>query len=225
MLLNDRLVGSLGIVAPGDDSAITKVAVHAVRNDLAVVPWKADVAEPACALGVRDSKKPHDCYHVMTEDTKVRAAFNRLTKDGAKVRLALDLEASGLGIMDDVSGWWEGPEISPTLEMPDGTQYYVFDIKSFEGELPERMVTKGSLLVPPSCDNGKPVRMIGQMNDPEEGIAMDMSVWDDKIDALRSENTALRHQVEELQSTQQKMKTLLLAIGATVQDIKGKLDQ
>lgn len=177
ILLDDRFVGTFGVVAAGDDSAIVKVAVAAARAGFGVVPMQYNSSTPACGLTIRESKKPHDCYHVYTEDTKVRPAFQRLTKDEARVGLAIDLGISNIGVIDNVD-WWEGPEISPTLVMPDDKVLYVFDLSDADQAnpvdtkdiIPESMITSGTLLVPPSVFDDKPVVLVGQMNKLSDNV-------------------------------------------------------
>lgn len=220
MLLNDRLVGSFGTVAPGDRSLIVKVAVAAVRNGFAVVPMQDDTVTPACALTIRDSKKPHECYHVLTEDTKVRPAFQRLTKDGNTCNLAIDIGASNVVVTEEVDSWWVGPEISPTLIGLDGRRYYVFDLDGSTEEdyarLPDNAMTEGTLLVPPTTDDGGTTRVeiVGQINhlsDNKETETEDMTEND------RDENTiALAGRIEALE-------LIVADQGQAIDDLRGQL--
>ena len=166
ILLEDRFVGTFGTVPAGDRSLITKIAVEAARRGFGVVPMQADAVNPACALGVRDAKKEHECYHVLTSDTKVRAAFNRLTKDDGVVNLAIDVAASGIGWCHDVSDWWVGPPISPTMLGLDGDAIYVFELTDPRDMNNPHLHTTGTLLVPPTADDesGDYIQLIGQMN-------------------------------------------------------------
>lgn len=173
MLLDDRFVGCFGTVAAGDKSLIAKIAVDAARRGFGVVPMQADAVNTACALGVRDSKKEHDCYHVMTEDTKVRAAFNRLIKADEQTNLAIDIGASNIGITSDVS-WWVGSEISPTMLGLDGEAIYVFDLTDADPEQIRGagLTLEGLLLVPPTTDAeaGDYVQLVGQMNSLTDNV-------------------------------------------------------
>lgn len=222
MLLNDRFVGSFGTVPPGDRSLIVKVAVSAARNGFAVVPMQDDAINPACALTLRDAKKDHECYHPLTEDTKVRAAFQRLTKDGKTCNLAIDIGQSNIGIATDVS-WWEGPEISPTLIGLNGERIYVFDLNGYEGIVDPAIQTEGTLLVPPTTDDGgiTRVELVGQLNhltdnvptetEEQEEVTPEQSreLWesrpeeeakqDARIAALEEANERLTAQLDKLQ--------------------------
>jgi hypothetical protein len=222
MLLNDRFVGSFGSVAAGDDELIVKVAVAAVRNGFAVVPMQFNSSEPACALTAAAAKKEpdHECYHVLTEDTKVRATFQRLTKAKAgsdekpRIGLAIDIGASNIAVTEEVESWWEGPEISATLIMPDGRGVYVFDLSNSTEEdysrLPDNVVNEGTLLVPPSQFDGKPVILIGQMNylsdnhelfdnEEEETVTGEQAreLWETRP----MENNEMSSRIEELEQT------------------------
>lgn len=234
MLLEDRFVGSFGIVAAGDDELIVKVAVAAVRNGFAVVPMQFNSDAPACALTAAAAKKEpdHECYHVLTEDTKVRATFQRLTKPKAgetekpRIGLAIDLAASDIGVTEDVS-WWVGPEISPTMVMPDGQGLYVFDLTG-ETDVPDGMITTGTLLVPPSQVDDKPVILVGQINSPSDNIPSDNNeeedmspevetIWnetDENTIAMAGRIEALELQIAELNETVDKLRNALV-VGLT----------
>lgn len=230
MLLNDRFVGTFGTVAPGDRELIVKVAVAAARNGFGVVPL-TDEGEPACALGVRDAKKPHDCYHVLTVDTQVRAAFNRLTKDGATCNLGIDLAASNIGITTDVS-WWNGPELSPTLIMPEGERLYVFDVSDADQRVIENLdgtfVMDGTLMVPPSClpnDPAAMVRLIGQMNylkdnnaEKEETVTPEETreLWENRP----AETLALEARIDSLENQVAALKSALIVALTNIKELK-----
>lgn len=238
MLLDDRFVGTFGIVAAGDRELITKVAVDAARKGFGVVPMQADGVNPACALGVRDAKKEHDCYHVMTEDTKVRAAFNRLTKDGAVCNLAIDLAASNIAVATDVS-WWVGPEISPTLIGLDGEKLYVFDLTDVDVKqvmpISEFLTLDGILLVPPTADDeaGDHIQLIGQMNSINDNVAKEETemadegvpdtLWNNDAQdyAEMSERVeALGYQINELTEGFDRLKEALVVALTTIKELK-----
>lgn len=239
MLLEDRFVGSFGIVAAGDDELVVKVGVAAVRNRFAVVPMQFDTNLPACALTAAAAKKEpdHRCYHVFTEDTKLRTALTRMTKAKAgsdekpRVGLAIDLAASEIGIAYDISQFWVGPPISPTLIGPDGEEIFVFDLSN--GDIDhEDIITEGTLLVPPSQVKGKPVQLVGQMSStsdnvqpenpltegtPVEEETVTENIWNDKDEntiALAGRIEALELQIGELNETIGKLQNALV-VGLT----------
>jgi uncharacterized small protein (DUF1192 family) len=214
MLSNDRFVSVWGAVPAGDTENLVKIAVGAVRNGFAVVPCHPGTDEPMCALGVRDAKKEHECYHPLTVDTKARAAMTRLTKDGARPNLAVDLVASNLAVIENLTM----PGTSPTVVLPDGTTHHWF-------EVPEGAVTtfdrSGHVLVPPSILEAGPVRLVGQTNQlPKELIDMaatpaeNLTIWgstdtDERVEALEAEVAALK---EDLAAAKKAAKTALAVI-------------
>lgn len=228
MLLDDRLVGTFGSVAAGDREKIVRIAVDAARRGFGVVPL-ADDGVPACALTIRESKKPHDCYHVLTVDTQVRAAFNRLTKDGATCNLAIDLDVSMIGVTTDIS-WWVGPEISPTLVMPDKTALYVFDLTSYDAaELPDSMVTSGTLMVPPSYHSGteRAVELIGQMNYLSDNVRTDkeetVDIADNEAAALSARVESLELKLEEMAATMGKLREALVVALTAMKELQDEV--
>lgn len=230
ILLNDRFVGSFGVVAPGDDELIVKIAVAAVRQGFAVVPMQYNSNEPACALTIRDSKKPHDCYHVMTEDTKVRAAFTRLIKptkdnENPRVGLAIDLGASNIGVTHDISEWWVGPEISPTMVMPDGRALYVFDLTGYGiNDIPDGMLCSGTLLVPPSIYDDIPVVLVGQMNNFSDNEQEQEQTMSSPADLWNSDREAeMNARIEALEATVEKLQNALIVALTAMKEIKGAL--
>jgi hypothetical protein len=204
VLSNDRLVGVFGSVPAGDRSALVKIAVAAVRAGFHLVVCEDGSDKPVCTLTARDQKKDpdHECYHVLSDDKTTRTVLNRLTKakgDGSPAstyNLAVELEPSKLAVAVD----WTHPEISATMERPDGSTQTWFEVED-PGDVPEEFITKGALLVPPSLIGEDPIRLVGQLNywvehlpiegkfttrqetelTADLGEAVQQSIWNDNV--------------------------------------------
>lgn len=242
MLLNDRFVGTFGIVPAGDKTEIVKLSVAAVRAGFRIVVLRGH--EQICPLGVRDRKKPHECYHVFTEDTKMRAAMNRLVKEHGveELNLALDIGASNLIVTTGRPDWWVGPEIGPTLLMPNGTHLYVFDTTDADpADMPDLPIPRELLMVPPSTLGGGAVQLVGQLNyltdnkkeettvdpqtaDIEDGTvpdtlwnndAQDLAQLTDRVEALEIANREMAGTLEALREG------MLVALG-TIAELRDK---
>lgn len=122
MIANDQFVATFGIVPSGDEDALVRIAVAAVRAGYAVVIDKPNQKIPMCTLtergitiadkAARDearaaddqqwAKRKHACglKHAFTDDKKVRAAVDRLIKRHGSVNLGLELGGSRLVVVD-----------------------------------------------------------------------------------------------------------------------------